>query len=399
MKEIIEKNGTIYTIKYLGAKLAEKGESRIKILKSTTVENSYVLKRKDDGTVVVAYRQRRWRTAGERLFVSTEEPFGVGVRNGRAFLRCGPERDFYYFVGCLVGFFCDESGLECLYRGETADKDIVFCRAVSNKTVLKKVFQKKITNRRDLIREFLKSSYKIRNANVDLFDEFLSQRDVFFSVQQLVSYTTNHEKAMRRILDIVEMDRAGKDVGGLIPLIRDILGDCELLCIRFNPMWSKKRLEAFHQENSRKIIDALSDSMDANSVYGNERIPSISEGELQGSVIDSEKSAYIESQEMSHCFFYNYFPQVVAKGYVGLSISAPERCTVGIMLDKDRRPMVEQVRTYRNRCVKPDTFSLITDFVKEHCKQLADLFSKTAPAGSLSVRPAAYAYDDEDLPF
>ena len=395
MKEVIEKDGCKTTVMYYGVRLPERSAGRVKLLKKRFCEYSCIMKEKDNGDLSVSYRTRQWKAVGDRVFIDSKIKFSVGMKNGRAYLRFAEEKDYYYWCGKLVGFFCGEKGLECLYKGRP-ENDLVFCRAVANKAVLKMVLRGKITNRRMLIREYLKSSYKLKNANLGLVESFLSRRTAF-SLQSILSYTTNYEKAIRRILDeICPPDYGASSVSKLYYLFNDLLQDCEILGIRFNPSWSEKRLADFHQKNIRRILDELYDSTNSESVYGPLFEFRVNEQGLHGTVIDNEKSAFLESQEMDHCFYYNYFPKVKTGRYVGLSINSPERCTVGIVLDKDRNPRVEQVHTFHNGSVAENTMDAIRNFVMSHCQQLAELFNSAyKPSGDENP-----LYDDpDDIPF
>ena len=110
-------------------------------------------------------------------------------------------------------------------------------------------------------------------------------------------------------------------------LLVDITKECFILGITFNPNWSLKRLQQFHQNNIKVIM--LSEAQEVEDIT----YPVVIEVPKEYKLLDTAKAVFLESKKMSHCLYTNYQIDLKNGSYVAIR-SDKYNATIGLRLNK-----------------------------------------------------------------
>lgn len=291
--------------------------------------------------------------------------------------------------------FLDFFGLECIHK-ELSDS--MLSVLLRNKAVLKKIFTQKITNTHQAVETYFQSSWKIKGVDYELLKKWTA-RHIYpdINLASLRDFTTSVGGSIRFLLC---ENHSGEDKNMFVDLIRD----AQVLDIRINPRWSRKRMLQEHTLNTEKIMlaseCALSDDLIHEGID-----PVIEEETLGGHILNSERETFSEGSFMHHCVFTHYFGKMKSKHYISISIDYPERCTVGIDRNGDTGvPEIHQVYGKYNHSIKENTRTIIDSFFQRHIAFFDSLLqpsqgSRSRQADALVPAGAPEDYFDDNLPY
>lgn len=275
------------------------------------------------------------------------------------------------------------------------------------KTLLENILNGKITNPEDYIKKYMKTSlkysfhYKLIKKwfEVDGFyfkkDEnfvipkgksvydktflsenkknfvFLSQHYGFnrgLNMKYIKDYTVEPNFSMQKIL-------SGELSQSYLETLNDMFNQCKLLGEKVNLHWSYNRLQEEHLKFTRKIASIRFINADLENVkyFGTTTNPEL----IKYEIVNNEKMAFEEGNEMHNCVYTNYWSRVKDKEYFIFKVTYPERCTVGVSKtywanDNKDRFFIEQAYIRRNRPVKPETKLLLIGWISS--KEMQNFF-------------------------
>lgn len=230
------------------------------------------------------------------------------------------------------------------------------------KSLWTRVLTGKITNPRDLCvyfsKRYLQGKFSYKNLRK------YANSHMSTSLWDLLDYTTNPDMALEIMMS---------DEGELACLIRDTLYTSKTLGVALNPLWSYKRMNEEHINQSRKIS-----LMKASEISDEPIAPPFESDGL--SLILNERECFIEGEYMHNCIhscYWNHIKQgnyLLAKGsingeYVNLGIDI-SRNGIFVVLNLD------QVHTKRNGTVSYDTKEQCWKWIEENQPILAGISVK-----------------------
>jgi len=191
-------------------------------------------------------------------------------------------------------------------------------------TMLGKVFSKKITNPVDLCKLFIKSKPWLKNSDMSpvqlhkLLVSLNSNRDPlgmfipFFSVA----------KSVTPIVDTYMNGKRHRD-----HILTDLTNQCLALDRKLDFSWSEKRLNEYHTELTREIMQFKIDNIRDTRVEYSDLPPITNSIKL----LSSEKEIFEEGTLMHHCVYTNYWSQVSNRMYFVFTYENGDvRATIGV---------------------------------------------------------------------
>lgn len=186
-----------------------------------------------------------------------------------------------------------------------------------NASMLQKMINGKITNHRDYIKAYLKTSpYKKMDVSVELF--YKTFKDGYRSAKgsrKFLEYSTDINHALE-MLQCETMNH----------ITNDIYDQAAMLDRRVNPKWSVKRMNEVHTQWTRDIMEIKIKRL--KQVEYNYPEISLPEGL---SFINNNYELFEEGTTMKHCVYTNYQKSIENKTYFALRYDYQGvRATVGL---------------------------------------------------------------------
>lgn len=335
----------------------------------------FIVKSKGPDDVYYGIGSEMLFRSGRKVFPRTAYYSYILYRNGRVTVK----KDGQY--NRLVEFFIAQRKLEALTIHNdgsiNADRqdDLLLLQALKNLHVLRDILRGSITNRKALIKAYMKDSWDVADFTyADIEGAFRIIADNGLSLADLRDYTTSLGGTLHML---AQYQNARLEQGYLfeghneLQLFKDLLGDAVILDKRINPKWSKARMVQEHQSNIKRILEKELDAQDDTSIY-DKAVCAEHEG-YRFTAIDSPRAALAESKTMENCFFYNYWKNCVQRRYVGFHITSPEGeyLTLGANITRqDNKAVItfDQIHTYRNGWASEKDKKTALSFL-EHFKQ------------------------------
>lgn len=222
----------------------------------------------------------------------------------------------------------------------------------------------KIYNEQTCIQAVLKNSYGIKPTEVCW---------KYFKKEELDRLRTGcnffplmNRKAITNLNMYYEVFNEHKDKR----LLNDAIELAFALDLTINPKWSMKRLKQEHQRMikiaAEKQFEVLNDAPIQKETIQDE--------DKEISMLNDEKSVFIEGKEMMHCLFTNYLSSVQKGRYLAFAVKGKERVTFGVTLNNDRKDIViDQIRGVHNSSVTQETIQKVKDFVNRHLNTMREM--------------------------
>jgi len=191
-------------------------------------------------------------------------------------------------------------------------------KSLMNASMLQKMINGKITNHRDYIKAYLKTSpYKKMDVSVELF--YKTFKDGYRSAKgsrKFLEYSTDINHALEMLQSPLENH-----------ILHDIYDQAAMLNRKVNPRWSDKRMKEVHTQWTRDIMEIEIKSL--KQVEYNYPEISLPEGL---SFINNNYELFEEGTTMKHCVYTGYQKRIERKDYFALRYDYKGvRATVGIM--------------------------------------------------------------------
>jgi hypothetical protein len=215
-------------------------------------------------------------------------------------------------------------------------------KTLLNKTMLQNMIKGKITNPRDYVKAYLKTSpYKNLDISPELFyktftvDEFNSPK----GLRKYILYATNPNEG----LEHVAKQRTTRYNGEL----EDLFTQAEMLDRKVNLKWSETRMKEVHAEWTRELMGmAIKSIQPVDYNYPEIETP---EGI---SLIKSNIELFEEGTTMKHCVYTNYERSVRNKNYYVFRYDREGvRATAGVRIVGINHVVLDQMYSIRNTSV------------------------------------------------
>lgn len=217
-------------------------------------------------------------------------------------------------------------------------------KTLLNKTILQNMIKGKITNPRDYVKAYLKTSpYKNLDLSPELFYKTFTvqEHNSPKAYRRYILHSTNPNEA----LDYVEAQRTTMYNGEL----EDMFSQAEMLNKKVNLKWSKARMKEVHAEWTRELMGmAIKSIQPVDYNYPEIETP---EGI---SLIKSNLELFEEGTVMHHCVYTNYERSVRDKNYYVFRYDREGvRATAGVRVVGPNHIVLDQMYSIRN--TKVDT--------------------------------------------
>lgn len=287
----------------------------------------------------------------------------IKTENGK--VRTGHTNDFdRKFIQCFLTFF----GVECITNYTNLNTiDNLIRYAILRKPVLKGIITGKITNRKALIKTLMTTSYHIKDFRYETIEKYFNS-NINQSLSTLAKYTTDLNESVRLLALSDSTSYFDRN------LFCDLIQDAFILDKKINPRWSVRRMQEEHQKNIETETLLKEGSLSDEPIY--ECIPVIDERGIKGNILNSEKEVYQEASFQHNCLHTHYWSKIKNRNYIAISLSVPERITVGLTVkgnDDDRSLSIEQMHTRYNAGVRDEHKDIIVDYIRRHQEQLTSL--------------------------
>lgn len=222
-----------------------------------------------------------------------------------------------------------------------------------NKTMLQNMIKGKITNPRDYVKAYLKTSpYKNLDISAELFYKTFNAVDMNSpkAYRKYILYATNPNEGLEHVSRKVNMY-----YGELV----DLFTQAEMLNKKVNLKWSETRMKEVHAEWTRELMGmAIKSIQPVDYNYPEIETP---EGI---SLIKSNIELFEEGTTMKHCVYTNYERSVRDKNYYVFRYDRKGvRATVGVKMH-DYYPVIDQMYGPRNTKIDQEHKDYVQQWLK-----------------------------------
>lgn len=180
------------------------------------------------------------------------------------------------------------------------------------KTILEKLFKGKITNTKQMLREYLKS-VRIKCSVDFLYKAVKTQNDMFYE-RKLTKQLFYKHAVMAKNVDHFLIRWINKELK-TIPYLYDLMEQFEILELKIDYKWSNKRFLNEHQKATETLmmyeIKTIKDiKINYPKIYLPDNIK----------ILNTKKLVFIEGTKMHHCIYTNYWWNILRGTYVGFNV-------------------------------------------------------------------------------
>ena len=353
-------------------------------------EDGYVIKYNNGGIFIGIY-QKKMKLVGKSIFSKLSWMYVIRYDRKKVIASKGRMPNSIYRLAL------EYMGLEGIVN-EFNKRRLTTSDYLYGKTVLKAIFTGKVTNFDDLLKVYITSTYKLKVGSPqynDIKEEIKNRYHEPGEVIQIMNFSTSIKKAFQLSNNSATGDLY-KDNREKWYIFWDLLKDAQMLDLKINPEWSLSRMNQEHEKNNERLMLLEEGTLDTAPIHETD---TVIDDKIQGMLLNSEKEVFKEASLMHHCLYTHYFERIKNKRYIALSLTSPERCTVGIRYTEERGFELEQVHTIYNGCVSSDTFNLINEYIQMNRERLNGLSpQKTQSKQTVKQEQEDFQYA-EDLPF
>lgn len=230
------------------------------------------------------------------------------------------------------------------------------------KTLLEKIFSRKITNPETFIKFIIKYNIKTKIPHKVVLKYYNGNCVINnFLFKNALRVSTNPEFVVKNINKLIA-----------IPDFQDVVTQCTILNIKYNPKWSQSRFKSFHAKCSLELMkQELHNIEDYKLSYiGNLPIKEISD--YKAKLLTTSTQIFEEGYNMHHCVYTNYMSSIKRGEYYVFNLIIDDiPATAGISIvsdfyDKTINVHVDQVRAKRNAYIRtPDKFTNFISYNKD----------------------------------
>lgn len=230
-----------------------------------------------------------------------------------------------------------------------------------NKSILKSVLINSIYNQETFYKAIAKRVHHV-DVSWKTMRAYTADQGYSISVADLRCFTVNVENSIKRW---VEADF------GLKQLLKDLLRSAVKLNQKVDFNWSIKRIEQEHTKQTNLLMQKELSKKDKTDIYINKLSynPNIK-------LLNTELDIFLEGTNMHHCVYTNYYKNIRDHDYIVLHMTYPEDCTIGIGLDQNYKPFLQQIYLKYDKAVQPETRKIAEKYISDNSENLFDMFNQ-----------------------
>lgn len=238
-----------------------------------------------------------------------------------------------------------------------------------NATMVKNMIKGKITNPRDYVKAYLKTSpYRKSEISPELFYKTFNKPNIQSpkNYRKIIEYSTDPNHALEFI--------TVQNNGYIDCTITDLYDQASALDRRVNPKWSEARMKDVHAEWTREIMNIEIKSLEPYDYnYSKINLP-------QGlEIISNNYELFEEGTTMKHCVYTNYEYRIKSKQYFSFKYEKDNvRATLGVDKSYSMPATFNQMYGVGNSTISTDIVDSIkelikTDYFQEWCEKESKL--------------------------
>lgn len=238
-----------------------------------------------------------------------------------------------------------------------------------NATMVKNMIKGKITNPRDYVKAYLKTSpYRKSEISPELFYKTFNKPNIQSpkNYRKIIEYSTDPNHALEFI--------TVQNNGYIDCTITDLYDQASALDRRVNPKWSEARMKDVHAEWTREIMNIEIKSLEPYDYnYSKINLP-------QGlEIISNNYELFEEGTTMKHCVYTNYEYRIKSKQYFSFKYEKDNvRATLGVDKSYSMPATFSQMYGVGNSTISTDIVDSIkelikTDYFQEWCEKESKL--------------------------
>ena len=241
-----------------------------------------------------------------------------------------------------------------------------------NATMVKNMIKGKITNPRDYVKAYLKTSpYRKSGISPELFYKTFADSNLQSpkSYRKIIEYSTDPNHALEFI--------ANHGSGYIHHSITDLYNQASVLDRRVNPKWSEARMKEVHSEWTRDIMSVEVKLIKQHDYeYPEVSLPDGLE------IISNNYELFEEGTTMKHCVYTNYESRIRSKKYFAFRYEKDGiRATLGVDKQSYDQATFSQMYGIGNSSVPIDITDSMKEFIKtEYFQKWCDGQSKSLPS-------------------
>jgi hypothetical protein len=339
-------NEASYTasLEYLGATLEMQ---RYNFYKQKVYAFSYATKKEIDTHVYWAYHEMKPRFENNRLFYSRNNKYGATYEKKTKKLKIWFGVPIYSVPPIILENIISHFKIDWFIAMSPS------LQSLMNASMLGNIIKGKITNPRDYIKAYLKTSpYKKQDVSIDLFYKTFSSGNInspkFF--RKLLEYSTNINHALEMI------NSMGHPNSG----ITDLYEQAAVLNRKVNPKWSDARKKEVHSQWTREIMEIEVKSIKPHNYdYPPIDLPEGFE------LIQNNYDLFEEGTVMKHCVYTNYEYKIRNKKYFAFRFEKDGvKATLGVEADYyENKPKFNQMYGIGNSIIADEHIEYAKEFI------------------------------------
>ena len=263
---------------------------------------------------------------------------------------------------CCISFICEFFKLAGITWIKELQGEV---RELHNKSIFKSILINSIYNQETYYKAIGKRVFKCNDLNWKSIRAYFNIEYAHINLNDLKYFTVNANNSLDVWLHSDYEKRR---------LLYDLLSSAVKLNQKVNFNWSDKRINEEHTKQTRELMKKEISSKDNNPIYINllEKDPNIY-------LLNTELAIFLEGTNMHHCVYTNYYDKIRNHKYIAMHMKSPEDCTMGITLDKDGVPYLQQIYLKYDRRVQPETKAIAEKYVSDNFKSLQEMFLQRCP--------------------
>jgi hypothetical protein len=320
---------------------------RFSFYKQKAYSFTYATRKETDTHVYWSLTEAKPRFENNRLFYSRNNRYGATYDKAKNDFKLWFGKPAYEIPGTLM------SDIIAFFKLEWYVSMSSSLQSLLNATMLKNMVKGKITNPRDYVRAYLKTSpYKKMDVSVELFYKVFNNGNINSpkSFRKILEYSTNVNHVLEFLGETSYPQHS----------INDLYDQAAILNRKVNPKWSDARKKEVHSQWTRDIMEM--------------EIKSIEPYDYNYSPIDLPKGLEIiadnyelfeEGTTMKHCVYTNYESRIKNKKYFTFRyIKDGVRATVGVDRSYSDEATFSQMYGIGNSSIDPEHMEPIKEFIK-----------------------------------
>jgi hypothetical protein len=274
----------------------------------------YATRKETDTHVYWSFTDCRPRFENNRLFYSRTNKYGATYDRSKKDLKLWFGRTIQETPSSLL---CD---ILIYFKIDWYNHMSSSLQSLLNPTMLKKIVKGKITNPRDFVKAYLKTSpYRKMDVSPELFYKVFSNSSINSAkyYRRILEYSTNINQAIELV----------STLGYNTPhIVNDLFDQAAVLNRKVNPKWSEARRKEVHAQWTREIMEIEVKSIEA---FDYQYPPIDLPKGFQ--IIQNNYELFEEGTTMKHCVYTNYEFKIRNKKYFAFRFEKDGvRATLGV---------------------------------------------------------------------